>query len=127
MHLLNNCIAVIDDEPSFRETMRYILKSEGFCVVVACNGKSGLELIQNKKPRIVLLDLILPDISGFEICTAVKNTPELAGIQIIILTARGQEKDREKALNMGADAYLTKPPDTDELINIIQKNFLTPS
>ncbi len=127
MDLLNNYIAVIDDEPSFRETIRYILESEGFYVVVACNGKCGMELIQNKKPKIVLLDLILPDISGFQVCQAIKNDPELSGIHVIMLTARGQEKDHQKAMELGADAYFTKPPDADELINIILKYFLTPS
>jgi len=120
---LNDVIAIIDDEPNIRETASFIHEMEGFSVVKACNGEEGLRLIQNERPKVVLLDVMMPKKNGYEVCHAIKNNPDLNNIFVIMLTAKGQEIDQQRAIEAGADKYMTKPFDDEEIISIIENVF----
>lgn len=123
MNNLNNIIAIVDDEPNIRETASFILEMEGFKVVKACNGEEALNIIKNKKPKIVLLDVMMPQKDGYEVCRLIKQDPELRNIFIIMLTAKGQKTDEQRATQVGADCYMTKPFDDEEVLRIIDEIF----
>ncbi len=109
-------ITVIEDEADLREVLRYNLKQAGYGVELAAGGKEGLAAIEKKKPDLVLLDLMLPDISGAEVCRALKKSPETQEIPVVMVTARGEEIDRVVGFELGADDYVVKPFSVRELL-----------
>ena len=123
MTKLKNIVAVVDDEPNIRETASFILEMEGYDVVTACNGVEAVEVIKSELPKIVLLDVMMPQKDGYEVCSEIKTDPDLKNIYIIMLTAKGQKVDETKALEVGADRYMTKPFDDVEILQIIQDLF----
>ncbi|MBN2009277.1 response regulator [candidate division KSB1 bacterium] len=116
-------IVVVDDEPNIRETAAFILEMEGFSVVKACNGEEGLEYIRQFKPKLILLDVMMPKMDGYTLCHLIKHDPELSKIFVVMLTAKGQKVDEQKAHEMGADAYMTKPFDAEEVVWYLRKVF----
>jgi CheY-like chemotaxis protein len=112
-------ILLVDDEPSIRETVSFILEMEGYRVVTAANGDEALEQIRRLQPPVVLLDAMMPHRDGFDVCRTVKSDPALAATKIVMLTALGQKTDQEKALVAGADFYVTKPFDEDDLLALL--------
>ena len=109
-------ILIIEDDRDIVETLEYNLKKEGFKVSKAYDGAAGLKAAEEKRPALVLLDLMLPIIEGLEVCRRLKKNPKTAGIPIIMLTAKGTETDKVVGLEVGADDYLTKPFSNKELI-----------
>jgi two-component system phosphate regulon response regulator PhoB len=109
-------IVVIEDEPDIANLLAFHLKSGGYDCFVARDGKKGLQLVQSERPDLVLLDLMLPGMSGTDVCKAVKGSPECAHIPIIMLTARGDEVDRILGFELGADDYVIKPFSPRELM-----------
>lgn len=107
--MVNRTILIVDDEPFILKSIQYVLNREGFETHCATNGAEALELLQNIKPRLMFLDVMMPKINGYEVCTAIKSDPQLKDIYVIMLTAKGQEQDRLRGLSAGADEYLTKP------------------
>ncbi len=118
-------VLVVDDSPSVRETIVYLLSREGFDVHAAVNGQEGYEAIVRLRPTAVLLDAMMPDIDGFEVCRKVRNDPDLEGTTIIMLTAMGQKADEIRAKEAGVDAFLTKPPDIAKTIALIREACMT--
>lgn len=114
-------VLVADDEPSIRETVSFILEMEGFAVAVAEDGEQALEAIRRLRPPVVLLDGMMPRRDGFDVCRQVKADPDLATVKIVMLTALGQKTDREKAIAAGADVYITKPFDEEELLALLRR------
>ncbi|MBI4915998.1 MAG: response regulator [Acidobacteria bacterium] len=114
-------VLVADDEPSIRETVSFILEMEGFAVAGAEDGEQALAEIRRLRPPVVLLDGMMPLRDGFDVCREVKADPELAAVKIVMLTALGQKTDREKAVAAGADVYITKPFDEDELLALLRR------
>lgn len=114
-------ILVVDDEPNLRETISFILEMEGFAVATAEDGDQALAEIRRLRPPVVLLDGMMPRRDGFDVCRQVRADPELAQVKIIMLTALGQRTDREKALAAGADFYVTKPFDEEELLALLRR------
>lgn len=102
-------IIVVEDEADISDLIKYNLTREGYDVTVISNGTLALQAIPAQKPALVLLDLMLPGVSGLEICRLVKARPETAALPIIMLTARGEESDIITGLELGADDYITKP------------------
>lgn len=102
-------ILVVDDEPFILKSLAFVLKKEGFDVETASNGLEALELLGSRKPDLVFLDVMMPKMNGLELCRTMRNDPSLKDIYVIILTAKGQESDREKGMMIGADEYMTKP------------------
>jgi CheY-like chemotaxis protein len=112
-------ILLVDDEPSIRETVSFILEMEGYRVVTAENGEEALEQIRRLQPPVVLLDAMMPRRDGFDVCRTVKSDPALALTKIVMLTALGQKADQERAMAAGADFYVTKPFDEEDLLALL--------
>lgn len=102
-------ILVVDDEPHAIRALTFILKKEGYDVYSALNGEEAMARVRESKPDLMFLDVMMPRKNGFEVCQEIKGDPGLSDIYIIMLTAKGQEKDREKGLSLGADEFITKP------------------
>lgn len=109
-------ILVVEDEAALVELLRYNLEEEGFRVSAAADGEAALAAVAEDKPDLIVLDLMLPLISGLEICRQLRRRPETRGLPIIMLTARGEESDRIRGLDSGADDYVTKPFSPSELV-----------
>jgi len=113
-------ILVIEDEADIQQILDYNLREKGHKVTLAGRGEEGLRLVREKKPDLVLLDLMLPDMSGTEVCRQIKSDPQLKTTQVIILTAKGEEIDRVVGFELGADDYVVKPFSVRELLLRIQ-------
>lgn len=112
-------VLIVDDEAHLRMLIQQTLEEledEDVELLTATNGEEALETIQAEHPQLVFLDVMMPKKSGFDVCNAVKNELRLEGVHIILLTAKGQEFDKQKGLEVGADLYLTKPFDPDLLL-----------
>ncbi|MBO9502126.1 phosphate regulon transcriptional regulator PhoB [Brevundimonas poindexterae] len=109
-------VLVMEDEDALATLLQYNLEKEGYRVVVAGDGEEGLVQIDERLPDLVLLDWMLPKVSGIEVCRRIRGRPETRNLPIIMLTARGEETDRVRGLDTGADDYLTKPFSMTELI-----------
>ncbi len=109
-------ILVIEDEADLREVLTYNLTREGFKVSAAADGATGLELAREKKPDLILLDLMLPDVDGLEVCRRVRQDPTLGTTPVIMVTAKNEETDVVLGLGLGADDYISKPFSVKELI-----------
>lgn len=102
-------ILIADDEEDIVELLRYNLENEGFEVITAYNGKKAVELAENQSPDLIILDVMMPEMSGFEASQALKSNPETQNIPFVFLTARGEEENEVYGLNLGADDYIQKP------------------
>ena len=102
-------ILVVDDEPDLRELVSYNLQKNGYLVLEADNGKLGLNMVLEQRPSLVLLDLILPGLSGLDVCREIRRRPELDAMPIIMLTAMGEDSDVVLGLELGANDYIPKP------------------
>jgi two-component system phosphate regulon response regulator PhoB len=109
-------IVVVDDEADTREVLEYNLREAGHDVCLASGGHEGLELVRSRHPDLVLLDLMLPDLPGTEVCRAIKSDPQTRGVAVVMLTARDHEIDRVVGFELGADDYVTKPFSVRELL-----------
>jgi DNA-binding response OmpR family regulator len=109
-------ILVVDDEADLVETIRFSLELEGYNVLVASNGEEGLNLARQEKPDLILLDLMLPKLDGYKVCRLLKFDERYKHIPILMLTAKTQEKDKILGKETGANEYITKPFDMDELM-----------
>ena len=116
-------ILVVEDEPSQREIIRYNLEAEGFTVVQAENGDEALLQIKEAPPDLILLDWMLPGVSGIEICRQLKMTAATRAIPVIMLSARSDEVDKVRGLETGADDYVTKPYSVIELMARVKSQF----
>jgi two-component system phosphate regulon response regulator PhoB len=116
-------LLVVDDEPSILETTRFILECEGYHVLTARDGEEALATIQRERPPIVLLDVMIPKLNGFEVCRRIRQDPDLARTFVLILTARGQKADEAMAMEAGADTYMRKPFDDEEILACIEGVF----
>jgi len=114
-------VVVIDDEPFILKMISARLKSKGYEVFTAGNGEEGLVLIKDTKPDAVLLDLIMPGLSGFEVCQKLKENLGLKDIPVIMLTALAQKQDIKRGLECGARFFVTKPYDPEDLLYKLQK------
>ncbi|MBM3604501.1 MAG: phosphate regulon transcriptional regulatory protein PhoB [Alphaproteobacteria bacterium] len=110
------CVLVVEDEGAQREVLHYNLEAEGFDVVVADNGEDALLLVAEEQPDLIVLDWMLPKVSGIEVCRQVKADPSTRSIPIIMLSARSEEVDRVRGLETGADDYVVKPYSVVELM-----------
>ena len=109
-------VLVVEDEPAQREVLAYNLEAEGFRVAMAANGEEALLLVAEDRPDIIVLDWMLPNVSGIEVCRQLKTRTETRGVPIIMLSARSEEVDRVRGLETGADDYVVKPYSIVELM-----------
>ena len=101
-----------------RQTDRVATLDEKVEILTAENGQEGLDMVKATRPALVLLDVMMPMMNGYDVCNAIREDPDVAGVQVILLTAKGQEADRERGVSVGASRYMTKPFDPDELLEI---------
>ena len=116
---MNRSILIVDDEAHLRSLIHQTLEEledEGVELMTASNGEEALEKIQSMSPNLVFLDVMMPKLSGFDVCSRAKHTLGLNDVFIVLLTAKGQEFDRQKGQEVGADLYMTKPFDPDALL-----------
>jgi DNA-binding response OmpR family regulator len=117
-------VLIVDDEPYIRLLLERALEDfedEGVKILIANNGKDALELIAAEKPALVFLDVMMPNMNGFDVCHKVKKELGLADVHIVMLTAKGQEIDRQRGEEVGADIYMTKPFDPDEIRDKVEQ------
>lgn len=113
---MKHLIMVVEDEEAIGLMLKYNLEKEGYDVVVESRGSKALSEVEKKHPSVILLDWMLPEMSGVEICKLIRSKPDIKNIPIIMLTAKGEEEDKIKGLSAGADDYVTKPFSIPELM-----------
>lgn len=116
-------IAIVEDESHIRALLEQTLEDlEGdFEILTAANGADGLQLIQQEQPCLVFLDIMMPRLNGYDVCAAVRANPALAHTVIVMLTAKGQDADRVRGLAVGANYFVTKPFDPDEVLDLARQ------
>jgi DNA-binding response OmpR family regulator len=117
-------ILIVDDEPNIVISLEFLMKKEGFEVAVAADGEEALACVASFAPDLILLDVMMPKKSGFEVCEALRADPGRAGLKIIMLTAKGRDTEMAKGLAIGADAYVTKPFSTKELVDAVKEMLI---
>jgi len=116
-------ILIADDEPHISRALSFVLQKEGFSIDVATNGEEALRKIREKRPMVAFLDIVMLKMTGLELCREIRSDPEIKDTHIIILTAKGQELDRQNCMAAGADEYLTKPFSPKEVLERVRKLF----
>ena len=114
---MKTCILIADDEPNQLELMDFNLTNAGFSIIKASNGIHALELIENHSPDLIILDWMMPKMSGIDVCRTLRSRSETKQIPIIILSARSEDSDKSLGLDTGADDYISKPFSPKELIS----------
>lgn len=112
-------VLIVDDEPHIRMLLEQTLEDfedKGVEILIAKDGKEALRFIKKEEPNLVYLDVMMPEVNGYDVCNITKNTLLLKHVYIVLLTAKGQEFDKKKGLEAGADLYLTKPFDPDYIV-----------
>ncbi len=114
-------ILIADDEPNILISLEYLMKREGFEVFVARDGDEALEALRRERPKLVLLDVMMPGKNGFEVCQALRADEAISDTIVVMLTAKGRDTDIAKGLGVGANAYVTKPFSTRELVQKVRE------
>lgn len=114
-------ILIADDEPNILITLEYLMKREGYTVSVARDGVEALATLRRERPTLVLLDVMMPRKTGFEVCQEMRADDELKDTLVLMLTAKGRDTDVAKGLALGADDYITKPFSTKELVQKVRE------
>lgn len=114
-------ILIVDDEPNIVLSLDYLVRKNGYIPFIARNGTEALILAMNEKPDLVLLDVMMPDVDGFEVCRQIRSNSDLADTKIIFLSAKSRREDIERGLAEGANSYITKPFSTKQIMQEIKK------
>jgi DNA-binding response OmpR family regulator len=114
-------VLLIEDEPNIIEAIRFILSRDGWVVDVHSDGATAMEAIERRAPDLIILDVMLPNRSGFDILSDLRARPETETLPVLMLTARGQKKDREKAERIGASRFMTKPFSNAEVLSSVRE------
>jgi two-component system alkaline phosphatase synthesis response regulator PhoP len=117
---MNPKILIVDDEPNILISLEFLMKREGYAVQVARDGQEALDVMVVDTPDLVLLDVMMPVKTGFDVCHEMRASEALRHVPVLMLTAKGRETDVAKGLALGADAYMTKPFSTRELVQKVQ-------
>lgn len=119
-------ILVVEDEDNIAIALNYLLTREGYAQTRLATGAGAVEMIRERKPDLVLLDVMLPEVSGYEICQSVRADPDCGQVRILMMTARGSAMERRKGLAMGADGFISKPFELKELREEVRKILSVP-
>ena len=114
-------VLIVDDEPNIVISLEFLMKREGFETEVATDGEAALEAVARQRPDLVVLDVMLPRMNGFEVCRRLRADPEARNVKVLILTAKGRETEMARGLGLGADAYVTKPFSTRDVVVQIRR------
>jgi len=109
-------VLIVDDEPNIVLSVEFLMRREGHEVVTASDGQEAIDLLAGTKPDLMILDVMMPRKNGFEVCAEVRAAPALSQMPILMLTAKGREAEMKKGISLGADAYITKPFSTHDLV-----------
>jgi DNA-binding response OmpR family regulator len=120
---MSHTILIVDDEPNIVISLEFLLEREGYRVLIARDGQEAIDAITRDKPAMVLLDVMLPQLSGYDVCQRIRQNPDWADVKVVMLTARGREVEIAKGLALGADAYVTKPFSTRDLLQQIRSQL----
>lgn len=113
---MSKTVLIVDDEPNIAISVEFLMRREGYQVLLASDGEQGLAMIREHHPDLVFLDVMMPKMNGFEVCREVRDDPAMTDICIVMLTAKGRQAEIDKGLMLGADAYIPKPFATSELV-----------
>ncbi len=116
-------ILIVDDDPYIQRALSFVLRREGFEVETSSDGQDALRKAKELKPKVIFLDIMIPKMNGFDTCKAIKSESELKDTYIIMLTAKGQEVDKERGLREGANEYMTKPFSPKEIVAKVKSFF----
>lgn len=116
MNAMSYKVLVVDDDPYILMSLEFLMKKSGYEVLIARNGTEALDHIRTHHPHLVLLDIMMPDVDGYEICRIIRSSKELSDIKVIFLSAKTTEDAIQKGLAAGADKYMTKPFSTKQLV-----------
>ncbi len=119
--MIRKKVLIVDDDPNLIKSLGWILQKEGYDFDSAQDGEEALAKVKETSPGVILLDIMMPRKSGYEVCAEVKGTPELEDINIVVLSAKSQAADREKGLAAGADEYITKPFSPQTVIDKVKE------
>ena len=114
-------VLVVDDEPFILRSLSFVLERAGFTVHQARDGQQALDVLRDVRPRVCILDVMMPKRSGYEVCEIVKGDPDLSETYVILLTAKGQESERERGLRSGADEFMTKPFSPSKIVERVRE------
>ncbi|MCH8553659.1 MAG: response regulator [Schleiferiaceae bacterium] len=114
-------ILIVDDEPNILMSLDFLFRKKGFDVFIARNGSEAIQILNSEIPDLVLLDIMMPDVDGYEVCVYIKEKETLKATKVIFLSAKSKKTDIEKGIAMGADLYLTKPFSTRELTSEVER------
>lgn len=114
-------ILVVDDDPYILMSLEFLMKKNGYDVMVARNGTEALDLVEKKLPDLVLLDIMMPDVDGYEICKHIKSSKKLKEAKVVFMSAKSKEVDIRKGYDLGASLYITKPFSTREMMKQINE------
>lgn len=117
---MSNTILIVDDSPTEIHVMKGILSKHGYNILVAENGEAGVEEAKNSRPDLILMDVVMPGLNGFQATRQLNRDPDTADIPVILVTTKDQETDRAWGLRQGAREYVVKPVSADELLNKIR-------
>ena len=120
-------VLIVDDEPAIVASLEFLLGRGGYDVRVARNGEEALTEAERFDPALVLLDVMMPNLSGYEVCQRIRQGPKGRNVKIVMLTARGRDVDVEKGMALGADLYVTKPFSTKDLVARVKELLAPPS
>ena len=113
-------ILVADDEPALLRLLEFVLGRRGYIIQGVTNGNAAVEVLKNESPDLAILDVMMPGLDGYEVLTFIRETAHLEGLPVVMLTARAQLDDIQLGLSLGADAYLAKPFDPEELLSVVE-------
>ena len=113
---MSSKVLIVDDEPNILMSLEFLLKKSGYKVFIARDGREALDIVEKELPDIILLDVMMPEVDGYEVCQKIKNDKETAHIKIVFLSAKTKQEDIDKGYELGADLYISKPFSTRNLI-----------
>ena len=114
-------VLLVDDEPNILLAIEFLLKKEGYIIEKAFDGQQALKVAASFRPDIIVLDVMMPELNGFEVAQRIRNTPDMEDVRIIFLTAKGTPNDKMTGYSSGGEVYLIKPFDNDELVRIVNE------
>lgn len=117
---MSQSILIVDDESYIVTSLSYVMKNAGFEVDTAFDGEAALAKVNDKRPDLIILDIMMPKLDGFEVCKRIRENADWNSIKIMMLTAKGREEEKAKGLALGADTYLTKPFSTRDILKQVQ-------
>ena len=118
---MTQSVLIVDDEPNIVLSLKFLMKKAGYEVRVARTGEAALSAVAEAPPDLVLLDVMIPERNGFDVCQAIRANPDWQAVKIVMLTAKGREIEREKGMALGADDYITKPFSTREVVRRVHQ------